>query len=256
MLDAASALEKFCAELGEGEFSLTISRKELLSRLVRLNAAKDAEEASSLLDVDEKRLLDTIFVKDWAVRYNVYTDTFHFVRLIPSDLLVRVAENYAKHLPDRLAESLERVTPRQFELLIGAVLNHRPDLRNVRVSPASRDGGIDFQALSQAADDVKPTLVIGQAKHWVGPVGAPEVQKLVGILAIKAKKGPVKGMFIALAGYTEPAIHVIEESPYPIETLAGNELVSLMIEVGVGANRIQITFPVYDSVFWNELNDL
>jgi hypothetical protein len=254
--EAASVLAKLFTQSDSIEVSFSLDRKEVVARLVAMGAVKDLDRAKELLEGGEPQLLDTVYVDDWAIRYNVFTDRYHFDRLLPPDVLVRLAEQHSRRLGRSLEDALWRVSPRQFELFVGVLLNRLQGFRSVRVSKASRDGGVDFSAI-EARPDAPDLHVYGQAKHWQSAVSAPEVQKLIGVLAVKAKGGTaVRGMFIAISGFTEPANRVIRDSPYSVEPLGLSDLVSLMIANGVGTQHVAIDCVVSDSSFWEEIYEL
>lgn len=256
MPDPATALAKLCTKTDPGEFSFTLTRSEVISRVIALGLVDNAEAAKEMLERGQDDLIHTVFVDGWAIHYNVYTDKYLFNRLLPPELLTRVAELHSKNIERSLADALRRLTARQFELFIGNLLNRLPGYRSVSVTKATRDGGVDFTALLGGPGELD-THVVGQAKHWMSHVSAPEVHKLIGVIAIEAKGGvPVRGMMIALSGLTAPADDVLRDSPFMIDKLELTDLISLMLENGVGTQRFTVNGVVADPSFWEELYGL
>lgn len=256
MPDAHSTLTRLCGKANPGDFSFSLSRDEVVANLISLGAAPNSEKAIELLEAEEPKLMDTIFSDGWALHYNVYTNRYSFDRLLPPELLARVAELHSKSIERNLTDALSQLSPRQFEFFLGSLLSHLPRYISVRVSRATRDGGVDFTAL-YGEPDSPYVHVYGQAKHWKSPVSAPEVQKLVGVLAYKAKSGfPVRGMLVALAGFTDPADRLIRDAPFPMERVDLADLTALMIKNGIGTKRFSVEGVVTDQNFWEELHGL
>lgn len=69
-------------------------------------------------------------------------------------------------------------------------------VRGVRRTPSGRDGGVDVLGRG----------VVAQVKFWQKPVGAPELQRLVGAALEQ------KSLFYSLSGYTSSAVDYAERA--------------------------------------------
>lgn len=256
MPDAPDFLRRFTEALSSTDFSFDLGRKALLDRLASSGIVPSREEASLLFEKAEVELSAIVYSERWAIQYNVYTDRVYFDRLAPVEYLGRVAEHHNLSLALRLTEHLRRLTPRQYELLIRSFVERLPDYREVRVSAPGPDGGVDFTAKRQTVEMAVPALVVGQAKHWKTRVSAPEVQKLMGVMLQHSRNGPVEGMFIALNGFTPPALRLPERCPLPLELISTPRLVELMSKHSVGTKAATLTCVTPDPTFWGELNAL
>ena len=141
----------------------------------------------------------------------------------------QVVADYNESKPSGAIESIEEVrlqlldlNPFRFEHLVKAVME-KNGFRNVAVTKASGDGGIDLNAI---ADDVLPfftgTVVQVQAKRWRHTVGSIEINNFRGAMNSNAK-----GVFISTGSYTRAAV----ENAYA----AGKQAVSLIDGLGFSA---------------------
>ena len=249
-------LNALCSVLDPAEFSFTVGHDEIIDRLCKLVLVGSPIEAELVVEHLEPGLRETMYTSGWAVRYNAITDRFHFDRLPPFDYLQRVVEHHARALPRQLGRRLELLSPRQFELLIGTVLNRLPGHSRVRVSKASRDGGVDFEALFHDLDANRVIAVVGQAKHWKTKVGSGEIHKLIGTMAVRGRRAETRGMVVSLAGLTAPAERLARNSPMPITVHNRDDLVAMLLSTGVGVRRKALTLESEDDAFWSELVDL
>ncbi|MGH9917462.1 MAG: restriction endonuclease [Nitrososphaerales archaeon] len=256
MPDAPDFLEKFTAGLGPTEYTFDLDRRRFLSFLVEARLAKSEEDASILFEQNELALASIVYTTRWAVQYNVYTDRVHFDRLPPGEYIARVVELHNLSLGIRLTQHLRRLSPRQFELFLRCLLDALPGYSDVRVSAPGPDGGMDLSARRQTPEMAGPVLVVGQAKHWSKPAGAPVVRQLMGLMLQHSKTRLVEGIFISLSGFTLPARETPGKCPLPLRLWSTSDIVDLSIQHEVGTRRTQLDLVTPNPAFWTELNDL
>src|SRR6185436_14860158 len=96
---------------------------------------------------------------------------------------------------------LMQVAPTKFEHLIKALMECS-GFRDVTVTPASGDGGIDINAFVTDSNDwFAGSHVQSQVKRWRHAVGSVEINNFRGALSTTAK-----GVFITTSHYTRAAI--------------------------------------------------
>ncbi len=115
-------------------------------------------------------------------------------------------------------------TPRDFELIIGALLA-KSGFLNVEVTRFSQDGGIDINALpGQSMWPMQHLLLQVQAKRWIHSVGRREIAELRGSILPHSI-----GCIITTSHFTRAAI--AESSSHgkvPIALIGGNALAALV----------------------------
>src|SRR5262249_22211456 len=96
-------------------------------------------------------------------------------------------------------ETVASLSPSEFEHLIARLYRQRGYA--ARVTPATRDAGIDVIAIRDLATG-RETLAI-QCKHQRDPVGRPELQKLLGV--ISADPSYTAGVLVTSARFSGDA---------------------------------------------------
>lgn len=91
-----------------------------------------------------------------------------------------------------------------------------------RVTPYVQDGGVDVLAHRDPLG-VEPPLIKVQCKHHTGTISGPEVQQLVGTLALSEL-----GVFVTLGTYSKDA-RWIERQKQGLRLLGGEEIVGLIL---------------------------
>ena len=139
-----------------------------------------------------------------------------------------------KQLRDRLAEelleSVKRVPPADFELLVLRLLE-KMGYGKGKVTGQSGDGGIDG-IINQ--DTLGLEKVYIQAKRWENQVGEPAIRNFAGSFETE---GANKGVFITSSSFSKTAngtADKISAGNKFIRLIDGAELARLMIDHGVG----------------------
>ena len=119
---------------------------------------------------------------------------------------------------------LMQVAPTKFEHLIKALMECS-GFRDVTVTPASGDGGIDINAFVTDSNDwFAGSHVQSQVKRWRHAVGSVEINSFRGALSTTAK-----GVFITTSHYTRAAIVESRHQYKPCITLIDGVRLSLMV---------------------------
>ncbi len=138
-----------------------------------------------------------------------------------------------------MLDKLYELTPHQFELFAGKVLQAY-GFAEMKVTTVSSDGGIDgFGKLRLGLVSMN---VAFQCKRWEGNVGRPEVDKFRGAIQGEFEQG----IFFSTSDFTSQARDAsLKKGAVPIILLNGESIVSLMIQKGIGVERVPL-YLFYD----------
>ena len=145
-----------------------------------------------------------------------------------------------------LLERLRRLSPDQFEILVGEYLKAK-GFSDVQVTGKSYDGGIDGHC-SIPFINVK---VVFQAKRYAAnnSVGVEPVQRLQGSMS----GGYDRGVFVTTSTFTSTAVGWIDEAQAQVTLIDGEELVRQMIDLGIGVRTIPVVRHEVDEGFFADL---
>lgn len=155
------------------------------------------------------------------------------VRDAQLDELERQIESIDKNIDDKELSSIEgvrrdlvQINPYNFEHLVKSLMELH-GFRNVCVTVASGDGGIDINAYADdSLDFFSETHVQAQVKRWRHAVGNVEINNFRGALSTTAK-----GVFITTSHYTRAAIVEAQHaSKLAITLIDGIKLSSMIIK--------------------------
>ena len=122
---------------------------------------------------------------------------------------------------------LIQVEPIKFEHLVKSLME-RSGFRDVSVTVASGDGGIDVNAYVDDTNDwFAGTHVQSQVKRWRHAVGSVEINKFRGALSTTAK-----GVFITTSHFTRAAVVESRHQFKPCITLVDGQRLSSMVYQG------------------------
>jgi restriction system protein len=133
------------------------------------------------------------------------------------------AERVDTYSRDFIVSVLRTMDAYRFEHLVAGLLQAMG--YRAAATQASGDGGVDVIA-SRDALGLEPPIIKVQCKRTVGPIGSPDVQKLVGALA---PGGSELGLFVTLGGYSTDALH-LERTRQHLRLVTGDQLVDLIFE--------------------------
>ncbi|MEO0600407.1 MAG: restriction endonuclease, partial [Myxococcota bacterium] len=124
-------------------------------------------------------------------------------------------------------ENLASMDWEDFEHLVREVFEHRfaRDGGEVRVTRASRDGGIDAVAFDP--DPVTGGKIVIQAKRYTRTVQVAAVRELYGVVQ---REGAKLGILVTTADYGPDAYQFA--SGVPVNLISGSELLHMLQEMG------------------------
>jgi restriction system protein len=165
--------------------------------------------------------------------------------ITPDESLTSIINQKESLVKFDILESINGLTPRQFENLVVKVLvamNYGTGI----VTNYTNDGGID--GIIQA-DELGFEKIYIQAKKYEGNVGRPDIQKFVG-----AMTGTNKGVFITTSDFANSVREYINSRQENIILVNGEKLVELMYKHNQGVSVIQnIEIKRIDTDFFEEL---
>lgn len=139
---------------------------------------------------------------------------------------------YNEKVRKTLRERLLGMEPKEFEELISQLL---PEMGfvEVEVTKTGGDGGIDVRGILVVGDVVRMKLAV-QVKRWKHNVQAPVVQQVRGSLGVHEQ-----GLIITTSDFSAGAVKEAAQSDKtPIALMNGKQLVLLLMEHGIGVNRL------------------
>ena len=151
----------------------------------------------------------------------------------------RISEENGDELSDEetdwqniLLATLKKMDPIAFERLSKRLLREA-GFRNVEVTKASKDGGIDGTGIYEISPLVSMRICF-QCKRYDGSVGSDAVQKFRGAMG-GAGKNVEKGILITTGNFTKSARKDAEEGGPPyVDLIDGNKLCQLLYDFKLG----------------------
>ena len=136
-----------------------------------------------------------------------------------------------KKIKGALLESLKAMKPEAFEALVGELLTALGFV-DVVVTKRHHDGGIDVFGHLVIGDVINVRMAV-QVKRWANNVQAPTVQAVRG-----AHGAHYQSLIVTTSGFA-PGARVEAALPdrEPVGLMTGEELVSLLVEHGIGVTR-------------------
>ena len=152
----------------------------------------------------------------------------------PAVGFVELYEDYEALFRSQLLDKLDELTPRQFELFARKLLQAYGFV-DVQVTNVSSDGGID--GCGKLRLGLATMNVAFQCKRWQGNVGRPEVDKFRGAIQGEFEQG----VFFATSDFTQKAREAsLKKGAVPIILLNGESIVDLMVQKGIGVERVPL----------------
>lgn len=151
---------------------------------------------------------------------------------VPS--FVDVYEEYEASFRSQLLDKINEITPRHFELFARKMLQAY-GFADVKVTGVSSDGGID--GFGKFRLGLASMNVAFQCKRWEGNIGRPEVDKFRGAIQGEFEQG----IFLVTSDFSSQAREAsLKKGAVPIILLNGEGIVDLMIQKGVGVERVPL----------------
>ena len=140
-------------------------------------------------------------------------------------------EQHNRNVRKKLHARIRKLTPDQFEELIGELLA-AIGFEEVTVTGRSGDGGIDVRGTLVVGDVIKTRMAV-QVKRWKNNVQAPIVQQVRGSLGTHEQ-----GLIITTSDFSKGARTEAERpDAIPVGLMHGEQLVRLLVENDLGVNR-------------------
>lgn len=147
---------------------------------------------------------------------------------------IELYEDYEAAFRAQLLEKLHDLSPRDFEHFARRMLAAYGFV-DVKVTSLSKDGGIDGNGKLRLG--LATMNVAFQCKKWHGNVGRPEVDKFRGAIQGAFEQG----VFFTTSDFTPDARDAsLRRGAVPIILLNGESIVNLMIEKGLGVQRVPL----------------
>ena len=144
-------------------------------------------------------------------------------------------DTHNKKIAKALKEKLLKLEWGDFELLVVKLLVNMgfDDVSHTRFS---NDGGIDARGTMVTGNVVRTKMVV-QAKRWKANVQAPLIRQLRGSLGAHEQ-----GLFITTSNFSKGAYEEAKTiDKTPIALMNGDQLVSLLMEYGIGVKKTDTT---------------
>jgi len=143
-------------------------------------------------------------------------------------------EEYETSFRSQLLDKLHELTPRQFEIFSRKLLQAYGFVQ-VNVTNLASDGGIDGYGKLRLG--LATMNVAFQCKRWQGNVGRPEVDKFRGAIQGEFEQG----VFLVTSDFTKQARKAsLKKGAVPIILLNGGSIVNLMMQKGIGVERVPL----------------
>jgi len=153
---------------------------------------------------------------------------------VPTVNFVELYEEYEASSRSQLLDKLNELTPRQFELFARKLLQAYGFVE-VKVTSVSSDGGIDGYGKLRLG--LATMNVAFQCKRWQGNVGRPEVDKFRGAIQGEFEQG----VFFVTSDFSPQAREAsLKKGAVPIILLNGESIIDLMIQKGIGVERVPL----------------
>ncbi|WP_437590913.1 restriction endonuclease [Sorangium sp. So ce1000] len=165
----------------------------------------------------------------------------------PDDAVVHAVTLYETYIKNLLREELADVSATRFEHIAADVLARSLRAVDQSVTPPSRDGGIDGTLY---LDHLRLHRAVFQAKKY-DPSAKVSRTDIDAFYAAARRENASAMVFITTARFSNEALTAART--FGIRTIAGDELVSLMLRVGVGVRERQ-TFTLHsiDAAYFSE----
>lgn len=143
-------------------------------------------------------------------------------------------EVYEASFRARLLDKLQGLSPREFEQFARRLLVAY-GFGEVHVTQVSQDGGVDGYGKLRLGLAIMN--VAFQCKRWQGNVGRPEVDRFRGAIQGQFEQG----VFFATSDFTADAREAsLRRGAVPVILLNGQSIVNLMMEKGLGVDRVPL----------------
>lgn len=216
-----------------------------LAELIAEEDSFDFESVSEVLYDELATLREPKHIEGYHIAYSATLDRLFVTKLNDFDSIEWIKRVHEETIDSQISYHINSLTPRAFEYFIGQIMRKSvsPQFSLVKVSKATRDGGIDVSALLIDEDGSEKRIVV-EAKKWAGPIGPAIVDRLIQVMERESDKhdSNVKGIIITINGATAGARELAAGKD--IEVWDIGTLIRIAKESEVGMKFIPV--PVID----------
>ena len=193
-----------------------------------------------------KNLLHRGLIERESAKYTVTDDGLSYLERAapepgPRQQIRRLAKQQKAALRESLREHLLQMDPKDFEELVGRLLEEM-DYQNVEVIGQSGDRGVDVVADIQLG--VTSVREVVQAKRHKGTIQRKDLDALRGSLY---QFNAIRGTIVATSRFAKGAVKAaFALGQPPITLIDGDRLIDLLIEHGIGVRTRTIEVLTFD----------
>ena len=153
---------------------------------------------------------------------------------IKNDLVSQI-DAHNKKTAKALKKELFNLKPVLFEKLIEKLLIEM-GFENVSLTPPRKDNGVDVRAIMVTGDVIRTKIAV-QVKRWKNTIGSPIIQTL------RESLDPhEQGVIITTSDFSKDAYKEANGvNRAPIALINGDQLVSILLEYGIGVKKTDAT---------------
>ena len=216
-----------------------------LAELIAEEDSFDIESVKEILYDELGTLRKPKHIEDYHIAYSITLDRLFVTNLNDFDSIKWIKRVHDETIDSQISFHINSLTPRAFEYFLQQIMRKSvsPRFSKVKVSQATRDGGIDVSALQIDEDGSKQRVVV-EAKKWAGPIGPAIVDRLIQVMERESERydSNVKGIIITINGATAGARELAMGKD--IEVWDIGTLIRIAKESEVGVKFISV--PVID----------
>lgn len=259
-LDVGEGLDDLLAIISEvgpgtlGEFRPAFSELMAQESNFRAQSSIRAFLAARLRNLREREL-----VNHESRAYTISEKGLHWLNVLREDLdipkpkvdeLRAMIRERKTRVQSEIRKLISTMDPYEFEYLVKNLLEAM-EYEDVEVTSKSGDGGVDVTARIQLGiTDVKEVV---QVKRHAKNIQRKTLDALRGCLH---RFGAVRGTIITIGGFARGTIEAaFEPGAAPITLIDGNQLISLMIEHGIGVSKKNVELLEVDPSAFKELSE-
>ena len=245
MADLESLISKLIME-GSLPDEINLTRKQLAEKIIALEIPGEILIDDLIYD-HISDFSEPTHISGYYVIWNEYFSRLILKKLASYGGMEELMRTHEQVIEQILKEKISSLSPRYFEHYIFKLLSQSNDFTRIRLSPATRDGGIDLSCFFYE-EDTRIRLIF-EAKKLSRPVGPSVVDRLISVMKFEKKKWkiPVRGVIVSLNGFTEGARK--RANSENMEFWDINTLIRLSKDNEVGIKKFVI--PIIDDDEWD-----
>lgn len=226
-----------------------ISEENLITLL---SQSTDRTRALEIWEIVAPRLRHSFVKHHRVLQWNFFRRVITVTRALTVEEIDRFASASELAIPYTIGEQLRSLSGLAFERFMADFLNRLPQFKDVSVTKASRDDGVDFKGFYQPEVDGPRWRLIGQAKQWGVAISSSMAREFVGALSTSGERHIV-GLYVSMNGYSAPAINTFKRSDHTIRTWELSDIQKFALKHEVGTKSFEATLPILDQTYWNEI---